>query len=218
MAKIPVAKGKTSKLMQCFIQDSSKIDGSGLTGLTYQSTNLTWYYYVEGQGAPVAVMLADMTLGQWTSGGFKEIDAAHMAGWYQLGLPNAALTAVSGGESVAMHLQGAVNMVPLPIELELTYVDGQVAIGIQRNRVFVNLPFTMLDAITKQPVAGKTVTVLRKLDGGAWGVGGLNNVQDVLHGVYTVDGTAADCNGSFMSLLATAPDCDPTIIHVVLVP
>jgi hypothetical protein len=58
-----------------------------------------------------------MTLGTWASGGFVAIDGTNMPGWYQLGIPNAALA--SGAETVEIHLKGASNMVPVPIKIQL---------------------------------------------------------------------------------------------------
>ncbi len=62
-----------------------------------------------------------MTVGTYTSAGFKEIDGTNMPGWYQFCPPNSALA--SGAKSVGFHLKGATNMAPLPIEVDL---DSQV--------------------------------------------------------------------------------------------
>ena len=39
-----------------------------------------------------------------------------MPGWYEVGLPNAA---IASSASVVIHFQGAANMAPVPIEIEL---------------------------------------------------------------------------------------------------
>jgi hypothetical protein len=65
-----------------------------------------------------------MTLGTYTSGGFKEIDATNMPGWYQFCPPNGVFTS---GRSAAIHLKGVTNMAPLPIEVEITAVNNQSA-------------------------------------------------------------------------------------------
>jgi len=126
MAKIAIRQGSTSKLLRLFIQDSTSGNGSGLTGLAFNSTGLTAYYIREGDAAATAITLATMTVGTWASGGFKEIDAAHMPGLYELGLPNAAL---ASGNSVVVMLSGAANMVPVLSEIELDgfdYANGYV--------------------------------------------------------------------------------------------
>ncbi len=48
-------------------------------------------------------------------GSFVEIDATNMPGWYELSVPNVCLE--SGFNTCGLHLQGALNMAPLPIEL-----------------------------------------------------------------------------------------------------
>jgi hypothetical protein len=96
--------GVTSEIWQVFIQDASSTEGEGLTGLAHNTSGLTAYYHRNTDGAA-------------TSGGFKEIDATHMPGWYQFCPPDAALA--TGAKSCGFHLQGAANMVPLPIELDM---------------------------------------------------------------------------------------------------
>lgn len=112
-----VGKGTTSKLIDVFILDSSKTDGSGLTGLVFNSAGLTAYYYREGAGSAVSITLATMTVGTWATGGFKEIDSVNLPGFYQLGIPDLALA--TGANAVSIMLKGAANMVSLPIDIQL---------------------------------------------------------------------------------------------------
>jgi hypothetical protein len=114
--KLLIQQGKTSKLLRVFIQDSSQTDGRGLTGLAFNSGSLTMYYIKEGDASATAVTLASATVGTWTSGGFKEIDATNMPGWYELGAPNAM---IASSASVGAHLKGATNMAPVAIEIQL---------------------------------------------------------------------------------------------------
>ena len=122
MAKLSFKKGTTSKLVRLFIQDSSKSDGSGLTGLAYNAAGLIAYYIKEGDSSATAITLASMALGTWASGGFVEADATHLPGLYELGIPNAAIT---GANSVVIMLKGATNMVPVLLEVQLEAVDNQ---------------------------------------------------------------------------------------------
>src|ERR1700704_1149310 len=102
---ISLVRGTTSKRRRIFIQNNNVVTGAGLTGLTFASSGLTWYYIRENQGASVQVTpIVTMTLGTWTSGGFIEVDPTNMPGWYELGIPDAAL---ASGASVQLHLQGA---------------------------------------------------------------------------------------------------------------
>lgn len=121
--KLAVTKGTTSKLVQVFVMDSSQTDGRGLTGLVFNSANLSAYYYREGAASPVQISLVTMVVGTWASGGFKEIDAANMPGWYQLGLPDAALA--TGAGSVGVMLKGAADMAPVNAELQLVAYDPE---------------------------------------------------------------------------------------------
>lgn len=128
MAKVSLVKGTTSYLARIFIQDSSKTDGSGLTGLTSSSSGLICYRARDddGNAGGTAISLSAGTLGTWSSGGFVEKDATNMKGVYELGIPNAAL--VTGSKSILIMLSGATNMAPCPIEIELTGWDNQDAV------------------------------------------------------------------------------------------
>ncbi len=110
--------GATSEIWQVFVQDSSSTTGAGLTGLTNASGSLTAYYHRDTDTSATAISLVSMTIGTFTSSGFKEIDSANMPGFYQFCPPNAALA--SGAKSCAFVLKGAANMAPLPIEVQLT--------------------------------------------------------------------------------------------------
>ncbi len=123
MAKVSLVTGTTSYIAQVFIQDSSSTTGAGLTGLAYNSGSLTAYYHRDTDTTATAITLVTMTVGTFTSSGFKEIDATNMPGWYQFCPPNAALA--SGAKSVGFHLKGATNMAPLALEIELTAVNNQ---------------------------------------------------------------------------------------------
>lgn len=123
--KLQKVLGATSEIWQVFIQDSSSTTGAGLTGLAFNSASLTAYYHRDTDTTATAITLATMTVGTFTSSGFKEIDATNMPGWYQFCPPNAALA--SGAKSCAFHLKGATNMAPLPIEVQLVAVNPDSA-------------------------------------------------------------------------------------------
>ena len=118
--KLKLKTGTTSKLARIFIQDSSATDGSGLTGLVYNSSGLTWYWIQEGDASATQVTMATMTVGTWASGGFKEVDATNMPGVYEIGIPNAAIDA---NGTTHMLLKGATNMAPVAIEIECDAID-----------------------------------------------------------------------------------------------
>lgn len=126
MAKLSILGGSTSVSVNLFIQDSSSTTGAGLTGLVFNTSSLVAYYALP-RAAAVAITLATLAAvtSSYSSGGFKEIDATNMPGWYRLDIPNAAL--VGSNRFVSLHLKGATNMAPLPLEIELTGWDNQNA-------------------------------------------------------------------------------------------
>lgn len=117
--------GSTSQTINVFIRDSTSTTGAGLSGLVFNSSGLIAYYMLP-KAAAVAISLATLAAvtSVWSSGGFKEIDATHCPGWYRLDVPDAVL---ASGRFSDIHLQGATNMAPLPIEIELTATNNQSA-------------------------------------------------------------------------------------------
>ena len=114
--------GATSRLRDIFIQDQTSLNGGGLTGLVYNSAGLTCYYHKSDGSASVSVSLTSMTLGTYTANGFIEVDATHKPGWYQFGIPDAA---ISSGTNVSFTFMGATNMVLCPLEIDLTVTNDQ---------------------------------------------------------------------------------------------
>ena len=123
--KLTLHRGITAKIIRLFIQDVTKADGSGLSKLTSAALGLSAYFIREGDSAPTAISMTSGVVGTWSSGGFAEVDASAMPGIYELGLPNAALSA---GESTVVMLKGADAMAPCLLEIELDAIDYQQAI------------------------------------------------------------------------------------------
>lgn len=115
--KLSRKAGATSEIWQVFIRDSSSTTGAGLTGLVFNSGSLTAYYHRDTDTTATAISLVTMTVGTFTSLGFKEVDATNLPGVYQFCPPNAAIAA--GAKSCIFMLKGAANMAPLPIEVDL---------------------------------------------------------------------------------------------------
>ncbi len=121
--KLQIVKATTSQRVGIFVQDSSATDGSGLTGLLFNTASLAWYYWREDEGDANAtqVTLATATRGTWATGGFIEKDATNLPGFYEISIPDAALA--TGAGWVVMRLGGAANMAPLTLEIQLTTLD-----------------------------------------------------------------------------------------------
>lgn len=129
-ADTQIAAGSTSQLIDVFISDSSSTTGAGLTGLVYNSASLSCYYHRSNSSSATAFTLATMTAGTWATEGFVQISSSNMPGWYQIGIPNAALA--TGATNVSIQCKGATNMAPMNKVITLlspnTYgYDGQLA-------------------------------------------------------------------------------------------
>jgi hypothetical protein len=123
MAKCVVPPGESSRILEVFIQDTSQADGRGLTGLAHNTSGLSCYYHRNTAAAAVAVTLVTMTVGTFTAGGFKEVDATNMPGVYQICLPDAAY--LDGAQGVVCLLKGAANMAQTPFEIQVTSTQDE---------------------------------------------------------------------------------------------
>jgi hypothetical protein len=83
--------GATSKSIFIFLSDPE--DGLGKTGLAFDTVGLL-ASFAKTKAARVAITLATLATisTAWSSGGFKEVDATNMPGWYRLDVPNAAFS------------------------------------------------------------------------------------------------------------------------------
>jgi hypothetical protein len=117
-------KGATSQTVYVEILDSTSTTGGRKTGLVFNTSSLTAYYTRNGAAA-VAITLVTLAAANsaWTSGGFKEVDAANAPGLYRLDIPDAAIA--SGAESVVVTLRGATGMVQVSLDAQLTAIDLQ---------------------------------------------------------------------------------------------
>lgn len=149
--KLSILAGSTSITVNVFVRDSSSTTGAGLTGLAFNTASLVAYYGLV-RAAAVQITLATQTVtGAWSSGGFVEISSANMPGWYRLDIPDAAL---ASGRFVSIHMKGAANMAPLPIEIELTAVNNQSATA------FMTSVATVTN-LTNAPTAGDLTATMK---------------------------------------------------------
>ena len=93
---ITIAPGSTSQSIELYL---------GATGLTFSTSGLS-AYYIRNRSAPVAITLVTQTAtGDWTSGGFAQINSSLTPGVYRLDLPDAAVEA--GADDVTVVVRGA---------------------------------------------------------------------------------------------------------------
>lgn len=155
-----IKRGSTNVRRLIFIGDSSSTTGAGLANLTSASAGLVCWYFAGDLNNDVQVTLVSGTLGTYTSGGFVAVDNTNMPGWYEIGIPNAAL---DGGNEVAIQLRGATNMVPVNVYIELDSVDYQdsTAFGLSRLDASISsrstLDATGVWAATTRTITGGTV-------------------------------------------------------------
>lgn len=90
--------------------------------------------------------------------------------------------------------------------------------NVKKNQALAKFQFLMTDSTNHAPATGKTVTVTRSIDGGAFGAGALSAVTELSNGIYTVDFAAADLNGNVIVLRATATACDDTFERIITQP
>ena len=115
-------RGSISQRRFIFIADTSSTTGAGLANLVHNSSGLVAYYVAGDLSNEVQITLVSGTLGTYVSGGFVAVDNANMPGWYEVGIPDAAL---DGGNQVAIQYRGATNMAPVNVYIELDAVDYQ---------------------------------------------------------------------------------------------
>ncbi len=201
--------GATSEIWQIFIQDSTSTTGAGLAGLTNASSGLTAYYHRDTDTTATVISLASMTIGTFTSSGFKEIDNTNMPGWYQFCPPNAALA--SGAKSCAFHLQGATNMAPLPIEVQLSAVNPDSATAFVTSvELSTAAKEGVADTWSNRNVAGGSNTGRTNKQG----MYALRNRAQIAGGILTVY-EVDDSTPSWDAVVTTAPgdpltEIDPT--------
>lgn len=93
-----------------------------------------------------------------------------------------------------------------------------ITTNLKKNQALANFQFLMTDSTTHNPATGKTVTVTRCIDSGAFSAGTLSAVTEISNGLYRVDFAASDLNGNVVTLRATASGCDDLFLTLTLEP
>lgn len=114
MGKLTVKTGSTSRLEHVFILDSTSTTGAGKTGLT--NASVTMHFFRPADTTVTPVTLSAGTLGTWTTGGFKEVNAVDMPGVYEIGMPNAVFAATFNHSVVMIKGTG---IAPVVLEYDL---------------------------------------------------------------------------------------------------
>jgi hypothetical protein len=123
----------TDVTINIFIKDTN---GDGVTGLVFNTANLTCYYVRPGATATQLALITQTVTGIHADGGFVEIDATNMPGIYRLDLSDAIVA--NGVSEVTIMVQGAAGIIPSEIKIQLDLVDNvwdEVLIGSTHNVV-----------------------------------------------------------------------------------
>lgn len=157
MAKLSILAGTTSDSELIFIQDSSSTTGAGRSGLAFNTTGLSATYAFATK-LPVTITFATLTAvtAAFSSGGFIELNASIMTGWYRFDPPDAALAA-GNGRRVGIHFFGAASMAPLPVEIELTGWNNQLAFANQTIAAVVGTVAASVTAMSANISGNQTV-------------------------------------------------------------
>jgi len=166
--------------LNVFIQDSASVLGVGKTGLTFNTAGLVCYY-VRPREAAVAVPLITQTVtGAHAGGGFVEISAANLPGWYRFDIPDTSIATAKA--TVGFMIHGASGIAPCPLEIQLrdtsaiTEAQQFADVLLMRNMAMVEsggangaLPYRhVLQALrqlrNKWTISGGTLTVFKEDD------------------------------------------------------
>lgn len=147
--KISRAVGTASEILNVFVQNATVSTGAGLANIVASSVNFTWLRNDQATFSS-GTCSSGGTIGTYNVSMFTQVSSTSSLGWYQFGVPNGIFTS---GSSALLHLYGAPNMAPVPIEIELTKFDNQQYVSTYDVRSVTN------------PVGVSTVT-----DKGGYGV------------------------------------------------
>ncbi len=123
---------RNSNCIMVFLGDNTKTDGSGKTGLTYETPGLIIATRADNEASATTYKQADgniediSTLGTFAapSSGkcrFKEVDSTNMPGVYEIQLADARLSVANARDLVIMVTGGGV--VPTPMHVPLFTTD-----------------------------------------------------------------------------------------------
>ncbi len=154
------------------------------------------------------------TLASKNSGG-----ATHISNGNYYAVLDATDTDTAGTLAIVVQVSGALAVRHDALVLPPTVYDALIGGGglnnVRKNSAFAGFTFLLTDSTNHAPATGKTVTVTRSIDGGAFSAGALSAVTEVGVGLYKVDFAAADLNGNCIVLRATATGCDDTFERII---
>ena len=128
-----IRRGSAQHSIYVELRDSTTNDVK--TGMAYNSAGIVTSY-TRGQGARVAITPVDLAAPTtvWTSGGFKEVDAANCPGLYRFDIPDAAFATNDLSDVVTVSIKmtnvKSVNiMIPLSDVSDVALSPGTVRVN-----------------------------------------------------------------------------------------
>ena len=181
---------------------------------TGDAANIT-PYVSQNFGTPTVLATATAT----------EMDATNAKGWYSFSLAQAETNAdalLFTGKSSTSGIDIVGNLIyTTPPNFTALSVDSsgnaKVQTGIKKNTAINAYEFVMTDSTTHNPVAGKTVTATRSIDGAAF-ASASNAVTELSNGVYIINLSAADMNGNTVTFRFVASGCDDLFVLFLTTP
>jgi len=131
-------------------------------------------------------------------------------------LPNAAADAAGG---LPISDAGGLDLDALPTSVwAVTTRTLTDSAGIKKNTALSNFEFFMVDSLDHvSGMTGLTVTAQRSIDGGAFAAC-TNSVTEASAGVYKLNLSTTDLNGTIITLKMTATGADATLITIKTAP
>lgn len=154
-----------------------------------------------------------------------EMSSTNAPGWYLLDVAQAetnadALLFSGKSSSTGIDIVGAL-IYTVPPNFTALSIDSsgnaKVQTGIKKNTAISAYAFVMTDSTTHNPVTGKTITATRSIDGASF-ASTSNSATELSNGVYKIDLSAGDMNGSTVICRFTASGCDDLFVLFLTTP
>lgn len=141
-----------------------------------------------------------------------EMDATNAKGYYLVDLSQAETNA---DEILISAKSSTANIVVVGAPARITTIPNSV---MKKNTALANFAFEMTDSTNHNPATGKTVTVTRSIDGGAFSATTAGTATEISNGAYEIDLSAADRNGDVITLRMVATGCDDLFVTLLMEP
>lgn len=166
MPQISRVRGTTSEKLRVFINDGTVTTGAGLANVVASSVTFAWSR--DDMSAVSSGTCTTGTLGTYTVSSFVQLSSTVALGWYEFDPPDGIFLS---GRKAALHLSGAPSMVQLPVLIELTGLDNQLAMSSQTVSTALN-SLGLVGSVNVTSIAGSgpVTTAAGVLSVGAVGV------------------------------------------------